>query len=439
MKRVLPLLSLAILLAGCTPIVISPESNDAQSDGAQSPGKSPSISTQPTQEPQSTSTPSPSNAEASTSIPGLPFDVTGQKENFTDVTVLDVKDAAPFAGMEVGQTKPVDNMPGPFVSSILQDGQAFGSLTTRNTKAGDGLESYLTVPGIIAQDGAFTPLTEVENTSPIKELKGSNPDKLYFEAQNSSASGNWVLWREGSAGKPGAMRTLESDDWRIVGWNRSTGTVQEFASAFLLHGDRFAPSATWDVAPTTDGKSIFFEAMVPNGDSWKNEIIAIPLDSPGTVKEIADGTMPVANNKGVGFLKGNQVLYAGNEIFGIKGDGWQLTRLAISDRLLVATAVNEERAWLLIWNLDDSKMIAAIDTGSDWAEASAYGSKIVWGNSSWSGNPSMYFWDSSETQKSPELLGELQGLSVPRIGPGLIAVPGEDQDGAIIWKLFQIE
>lgn len=312
-------------------------------------------------------------------------------------------------------------------SAVLEDGSAFGAKPER---ASDQSQRSEVVPGVISTTGEFTPLSDL--AGPVRELPGSNPEHLDFQTQNSSAFGDWVVWREGSAGGPQSVPTLESDDWRLVAWNRKDSSVQELASAYLLHGDRSAPYATWDVAPSTDGTFVYFEVSVPEGDQWVPSILSVPLDSPGKTDILGPGTNPFADQRdgGVFYVDGNEVLKEGSALFSVDSDEWRIGKLTGSPDLLAATVSNGESAWLLLLDIGAKKMLAAIETGSDWAFASVGARSVVWGNGSGNGNPTMYRWD-------PEAglfrFGALEGLSIPITNGTEVVFP--IQNGAdITWQ-----
>lgn len=312
-------------------------------------------------------------------------------------------------------------------STVLSDGSAFG--IEREAPDSNSGNNPVT-PGIFSPDGSFEALFEI--AGPLRELPGSNPGHLEFRTQNSSAFGDWVVWREGSAGGPQSVPTLESDDWRLVAWNRKTASVQEVASAYLLHGERSAPYATWDVAPTTDGQFVYFEASVPQGAQWVSSILSVPLNSPGDITQLGPGTTPFADQRdgGVFFVRDNAVIKGDKTLFAINSDEWSIGKLTGSPDLLAVTVSNGEAAWLLVWDLAEQTMLAAIDTGSDWAFPSVGARTVVWGNGSGNGNPTMYRWGPDVALVE---FGSLQGLSVPITNGTEVVFPV--QEGAdIVWE-----
>lgn len=312
-------------------------------------------------------------------------------------------------------------------SSVLDDGSAFG---IKRAPLDSDSEENPVVPGVFSTDGTFQALSEI--AQPIQLLPGSNPGGLVFQTQNSSAFGDWVVWREGSAGGPQSVPTLENDDWRLIGWNRVTSTVKELASAYLLHGDRSAPYATWDVAPSTDGRFVYFEASVPQEGQWVPSILSVPLDSPGETTVLGAGTNPFADQRdgGVFYVDGNEVLKDGNVLFSVDSDEWHIGKLTGSPDLLAATVANGESAWLLLWDIGAQKMLAAIETGSDWAFASVGGKTVVWGNGSGNENPTMYRWAPDAQLTS---FGAVQGLSIPITNGTEVVFPIQNE-GDITWQ-----
>lgn len=440
-------------VAGCTRPVTESSSGSQSGDAVASPTPAPAPA------PQAAAV---NGTLISTAIDGVPFALlTASDAGDPRVIRADSAELATEGhDYEVlGQTALEGTMPGPLPRVILDDGSAFGSLMHR---IGDGevlaLEDIPSQIGLIASDGSFAPL---EGTfGAMRSLSGSNPEDLYFEPQHASAFGQWVVWREGSAGRRGAMPTLDSDDWRLVAWNRDTGAVEEVASAFLAHGTRFAPYASWDVAPSTDGTDVYFEAMMPaahgakvDGDAgasaWVNSIVSAPLDGSGAVTVLDRGTMPVANARegGAFWVSTDAVSATGKEaergpgvvtdngrpLFSVGGDGWRIVRLAGSSELLVATVSDGDGAWLVVYDLAADRVSDVIDTGSDWAEVSVSGREFIWGNGSGSGNPMMYRMDAEGRLRS---LWGVQGLSAPLTNRSIAAVPIES-DGGIVWRFLR--
>lgn len=356
----------------------------------------------------------------------LPFGLTVPVQSVMDVR--DARVAVAGEDFELLGTAPV----GPFPSSVLPGGNGFGSLRVDGGAA--NIESLRFEVGEIRPDEPFAPLVDI--AQPLRELPGSNPAGLSFEPQNSSVFGDWVVWREASAGGPQTAPTLDSDDWRVIAWNRKSGEVTEMASAFLLHGNRAAPYATWDVAPSTDGKFVYFEATVPTSEGeWVPSVISIPLAEPGNVAVVAQGTSPYANSRdgGVFWADGLTVRQDGRELFALSGEGWWISALRASQDLLVVSATSDAGAWLLVWDLETSSMVAAINTDSDLAFPSVSGRSVVWGNGSGNGDPSMYRWEVGEPI---QWFGQLQGLSLPVSSDNTVVFP-EVAGETIEWKFAQ--
>lgn len=435
-KRLLALLLVAGVTAGCAP-------DQAQSSAVSPPAALPQ-SVEESQSAENSQSGLPYEQFVSLKVDGLPFELqvlSAPTQSVGVVKAQSAKNSILGTDYEVlGWTETQGNMPGPMPRVLLEDGSAFGSLMHR---VGDGditsLEDIPSEAGIIATNGTFTPLSEFAKE--MTSLPGSNPDELYFEPQHANAVGSWVVWREGSAGQANAMPNLDSDDWRMVAWNTSTEDVTELASAFLTHGDRFAPYASWDSAPTTDGTLAYFEATIPGDDgSWVNSVLSVPLDSPGDISLVGRGMMPVASLGGepywIATLDNDPgtVVKDGKPLFSVSGSGWSIRRLAGSEDLLIATVANETSAWLIIYDIAAGEITQVVDTGSDWAEASVSGSSFVWGNNSGSGDPTMYRMEAGE---SPVALWGVQGLSAPLISGDVLAVPTELDNGAIVWTFLR--
>lgn len=344
---------------------------------------------------------------------------------------------------DLGQTLADPPLPGPLLRVLISETEGFGS-QVQELPQGEltALEQVPSAPGIINVDGSFTPLQQLADE--IQELPGSNPDGLYFEPQHASANYPWVVWREGSAGEPSAMPTLDADDWRVVAWNQETGVVREVMSAFILHGERFAPHATWDIAPTTDGTSAYFEATVPDGaGGWVNSVIAAPLDGLGEAVVVGPGMSPQAKPEGAGAYwidaTGSgftQVVDSGAALMRIEGEGWGATRLAVSEALLVVTVSSEGSGWLLVWDRGSGALVAAVENPSATAEVNVSGREFVWGNGSAPSDPMMYHWDE---KSGPTPIWGLQGLSAPLIFGSTLALPAEEADGYIAWRFLELK
>lgn len=375
----------------------------------------------------------------------LPFELFTVEGGKLDVAVWEVE-ASPQAeeGVDyavLGASAPSGALPGPMPRTLVSANEAFGVAIDSFDAETAFLEDITFSVGLIDTDGEYSPLPEVSES--LEGLAGSNPEGLTFEPQHASANYPWVVWREGSAGETNAMPTLDSDDWRVITWNQETGEVLELMSAYDLHGDRFAPWATWDIAPTTDGETVYFEATTPSEQGWENSVIATPLDKPGEVEILATGISPVAKPAGGGAYwvepKEQLILRVTDNsepLFEVGGEGWQIGRIAASEELLVATVTSEDSAWLLVWDLGADRPLGAVDTGSTWAEASVWGRTFVWGNGAVASNPMMSHWDEDEGVKT---LWEMQGLSVPLIYDRTLVVPAEDAEGAVVWRFLEWE
>ncbi len=376
-------------------------------------------------------------------VDGLPFDLLVGPHQSDTVDLVKAKDAEVavegVAYETLGETEMQGHMPGPMPRVVLDDGSAFGSLMHLASE-GDvtSLEDIPSEAGVIAVDGTFTPLQDI--AAEMSPISGSNPDGLLFEPQHASAAGEWVVWREGSAGEHNALPTLDSDDWRLVAWDRDTGVVSEIASAFLVHGDRFAPYASWDVAPSSDGTLVYFEAMMPAGDDWENTVISVPLEGGSDISLLGRGLMPAANPEGGVFWISldwgdtGTVVFDGEPLFSVSGEGWSVRRLAASSDLVVATVWDGSTAWLVVYDVATGQVVRVVDTGSDWAEVSLSGRSFVWGNSAGGSDPMMYFMDAAG---DPIALWGVQGLSAPLINGEHLAVPMEGEDGAITWTFLR--
>lgn len=384
---------------------------------------------------------------------GLPFEVGARVGAFDGARVVkssstEVEDAE----MEViGRTQvPDSGLPGPSVRTLLRDGTAFGA-QLQPSEAGNiaELSDIPSVLGIISDEGVFEENAAL--TEGLVELPGSNADGLYFEPQDASANGTWVVWREGSAGVAGALPTLDTDDWRIVGWDQQTGKTVELASGFLLHGDRFAPRGSWSVAPSTDDTNTYFEAVVPSemadnlpgtrapvvadgGESWTRVVASVRNSSPGAVTLLASGTNPVATSDGPLWIDSPTALTGeGGPVLEIATPGWGISAISTDGDQVAATVTNErgDAAWILVWSTSEQHLVAAVDALSSWAQTSISGDSLVWGNGTYGGDGSMFMWRA----ESPDVasIGSAPGMSIPYVSGNRLAIPSLDNSGAVVW------
>lgn len=372
----------------------------------------------------------------------VPFSVFVEAESDSGIDVLRVRDedTEELTGFELlGHTVADGAMPGPSVRTVLDADTSFAALMhiDDSDEAITDLSQISSELGTVSSKGVFTPKPSLSEPS---ELPGSNPDDLYFEPQNASSGDGWVLWREGSAGAKGTMPTMDALDWRIVAWDRTTDSVTELASSFLLTHDRFVPRSPWDGAPTTDGTYAYYEAYIgAESDDYQRSVIRVPLLAPGEVEIVSDGTMPAANaesQRAYWVIDNDTVVDGDNPLFRIESDQWRLADLNASARFVVATVANgEDPAWLLVWSVEEDKLQSVIEVTSDSVAASLSGSNIAWGNGSGSSDPTMFYLNLNDPK--PRMLGQTLGYSAPCIGPNQIAIPSIDANGAIEWEFMR--
>lgn len=370
---------------------------------------------------------------------GLPFDLFTRDGGVAQIPVTHAQEASVAVSgedfEELGSTHGEGNLPAPMPRTLISETEAFGAAILGIEPGAESLEAIDFALGTISTEGQFAAL---EPAGQVQEIDGSNPEGLAFEPQHASSHAPWVVWREGSAGTKDSMPTLDFDDWRIMAWNQETGQVFEVASAFHLHGERFAPPATWDVSPSTDGTNVYFEALMPSGEDWENTILSTPLSEPGETTLLGHGISPVAKDGGVYWVtEGDEGRYRvvedGEPLFEIGGDDWKIGRIAASDELLATTISSEEEAWILVWDVRSGEPAEAIETGSTWAEVSVSGAAFVWGNASAASDATMFHKDEDGVKK----LWATQGLSAPLLFEGTLAVPEETADGGITWRFLR--
>ena len=370
----------------------------------------------------------------------------------------------------LGHTEVDDRgLPGPAIRAVLNSDFALAGLM--EPIAGVEITDLAQLPtslGTVNTEGVFDTLDFLSD--PI-ELPGSNPDALYFEPQDFSVSGQWVVWREGSAGDHGRMPTIDTDDWRLIGWDQEEEQATEYASAYLLHGDRFAPRAPEASVPSTDGEFIYFSAALPDEtlsalsqpmaseespcllgavpsvsqyavDGWSTGVLRVPWAEPGAVEVIAQGVVPAADVGAVGafWVEVSSCLVRDGEPFvRVAGEGVQISTVAVSEDLLVlgVNAEDASDAWLVIWDRDANSVAAVIRSTGDWISADVNESTLVWGNGSANSNPAMYLWELGDTAAT--ILGSVQGMSNPKYGDGLLAVPAKTNNGALQWELYRVD
>lgn len=372
-----------------------------------------------------------------------------------------------------GQT-PVDEsgLPGPAIRAVLNSDYALAGLM--EPILGVEITDLAQLPstlGTVNAQGVFEALEFLSNPA---ELPDSNPDALYFEPQDFGVNENWVVWREGSAGDHGRMPTIETDDWRVVGWDQGQEEATEYASAYLLHGDRFAPRAPEWAVPSTDGEFIYFSAALPEemldavsavaeggspcragvtpgvdqyvSDGWRTGVLRVALADPGAVEVIAQGAVPAADVGGVGAFwveVSSCLVRDGQPFMRATGEGAQISTVAVSTDLVVfgvdADAASDaaDGAWLVVWDRNAESVAAVIRSTGDWISADVNGSTVVWGNGSANSDPAMYMWVLGDS--APTVLGSVQGMSNPKYADGLLAIPAETSDGALQWALYRVD
>lgn len=394
-------------------------------------------------QPQSQTAQSAEQQQSHGELSALPFNVVKGAEAVGPRRLVDAFQAEPTDFTILGQTVPGDLLPGPSVRALLDPDSAFGALMS---DISDGeITDLAQLPselGIIQTDGTFQALPNL--TDSVQELPGSNPDDLYFEPQNASVHENLVIWREGSAGARGAMPSLDTDDWRLVVWDRDSQEVRELASAFSTAGTRSAPRSPWDGAPTTDGQNVYFEAMMPDGetaDQFSRSILSVPLDSPGQVEVLAQGAAPVADPSQPGVFwvsEGTTVMHSDSPLFSIEGGGWQVAYLAASEEFLVATVASEswEPGWMLVWDISAVSLEAAVSLTASWAVPVVSGKSMVWGSGSADSDATMFYWDADS--ELPRVLGNTPGFSLPQLSGDLVALPVLTDEGAIVWQFARL-
>ena len=389
---------------------------------------------------------------------GLPFELGARVGAFDGAQVVEPT-SIEIGAVEldvIGRTQaPSSGMPGPSVRTLLSDGTAFGAqLQPPELDTVEELSDIPSVLGIINGEGVFE--EDPTLTEDMAELAGSNEDGLYFEPQDASSNGTWVVWREGSAGMADALPTLNTDDWRVVGWDRETGRTTELASGFLLHGDRFAPRGSWSIAPSTDGSTTYFEAVVPSsmadslpgtpapitsdgGNVWTQVIARVANTNPGEVTLVANGTSPVVTGTGPLWID-NQRTLVGEAApdLEVSTPGWGIGAISTDGDQVAVTATNEngEGAWILVWSMREQRLVAAVNALSAWAQTSISGDVLVWGNGTYGGDGSMFMWDAEGLGISN--IGDAPGISIPYVNGRILAIPSLDDSGAVIWSFAKV-
>lgn len=444
----------AAILAACATTTSDPTSEVSTGTVGQSGKSSPS---------RSMDTDGPLDEKAVVSVSGVPFEIAIPGLTEADahlysegVLVISADDAVAPGELHqlssTGRTATGDEgRPGPSIRAVLSGTEAFAGLM-QPEPGGDftDLSQLPTILGLVGADGAFVELPNL--TQDVELLAGSNPEVLYFEPQDATSFREWVVWREGSAGQSGALPTIDADDWRVMGWNRETGVVQEYASAYLLHGDRFAPRSSNHSVPTTDGESIYFSAEMPAAlvegddplgvtDMWTTAVLRVPLDAPGQIAVLGRGELPVADKRtrGVYWVEGVSVVDDGQPLLELATPGWSIGALAVTEQMLVVGVVSheDEAAWLLVWDLERERPAYAVRSTGNWVVPDAYGETVVWGNGSSNSDPEMFLWRVRDPAVTA--LGAVDGFSLPKFAEDLLAVPTLTAEGAIIWSLFRVE
>lgn len=390
-------------------------------------------------------------------VAGVPFKIGAKSADTQHLALIDAAKSVPEGQLhsleQTGTTAIGSNgLPGPSLRAVIDNNSILAGLLTPDLTA-DQITDLAQVPTVLGTVNAQGNFKEDQTlTKDVSLLSGSNPENLYFEPQDVSVNGSWVVWREGSAGQSGAMPTIATDDWRLIVWNRQQNTVQEYASAYLLHGDRFAPRIAWSGPPTTDGTDLYFNAAMPadkipanlrpaDSSDWVPALLKTPLSDPGTTEVVDVSSASAASPKGgVYWVKNHDVFFGDEKIFTIPDEGWQVSTLvATSDWLyasVTATEAGTQNAWILCWNVQTGRLETAIQSVSSWAEMAAAGRFLTWGNGTYDSDPSMFLWAVGDDQ--PTILGQTQGMSKPLIGDQTLAVPTISDEGGIVWQIDRV-
>lgn len=439
-----------LALTACTAVIEDAETGDKQSEGAQSSAQLAPFS----------------RDNANISLPvhdvnGLPFQIAAASPATEKMRLLLAKDAVDPGQIltlkKTGKTvMPPDSMAGPSLRAIMSPDQIFAGQIMPKMDGRDftDLSQIPTVLGVVDQSGEF--VADYRLTEEISSLDGSNPEGLYFEPQDASVNGDWVVWREGSAGQQGAFPTMEFDDWRVVAWNRKTDSVKEYASAFKIHQNRHAPRAPWSGPPTTDGTFIYFNAAVPaqlldskrpegqETQNWDVALLKTPLAKPGDVEVVAKSVASAAAPTGGVYWveNGAQVIYEGNPIFAIPTEGWVISSLAAGGSYLFAAVVpdtsDESTAgWIIAWNNDTGVVETGLESAAQWIEMSASSTAVAWGNGTASSNPEMFIWKRGDDAITA--VGAAEGMSKPLVGTTTAAIPEITSDGAVLWDIYTLK
>lgn len=261
------------LAAGCT---TGPGTGDATSGGG--PGGETA--------PGAPSSPTSSDVDPGVDVDlGLPFHLSVPRDVARGMDVTPAQVLTPAA-----------DAPPATLTRLWETGGDFSTIASLPIDAERVFGSSTETPRDIASYGAavLTP----SGVHPLTDGSDKGPGGAYYEPQDGSVRGNWVVWRSATL-NVGDLSGAGVDDWRIQSADLSGGTVHDLADARGLNGVDTTPATGSDAAPTLNDRTAYFASAVRHGEDWEQMVLGVPLDGSGKVREIVAGTHPAAVDGGV--------------------------------------------------------------------------------------------------------------------------------------------
>ncbi|MBV7362990.1 hypothetical protein KRX54_00860 [Actinomycetaceae bacterium TAE3-ERU4] len=345
----------------------------------------------------------------------LPFETTLAKTKLLEATVNASLSSSPGEWKLGGDFSVIAALP-------LSATEIFGSVSKTPQK----IDSY--DPAIISAKG---------NTS----LRSHQDDKTYYEPQDATAKGKWIVWRESRLSNiPGQV----PDDWRLVSYDRELKESKVLGTAKELNGTDQTPSVSGESLPVILDKKAYFCTALKKDTHWDTRLISVPLNGNSKPQEEAKGCWPATTQKEVFYLANplanvSEIRQLGSHQHRgrITSSNWGFSGLWANNLITVAAVSSRQDnggTYAAIWKNDNPQEVTWIHFPSPSIFASIGAQKVAFGSGSESLNPQMTLWSWGEEKLT--ILGTAHGYSRPVLAPdgSAILVPHQE-NGQVSWDL----